>query len=283
MHLRRSRNPKADPPKRIKGVEEAIAALGDPKRAQVAVRYFKAGPGEYAAGDVFLGVRVPNLRTLMREYANLSLQEIDVLLKSKIHEFRLAALLVLVRQFEKGTQAEQRRLYRFYVQRLRWVNHWDLVDTSAPTLMAGALSDRPERWKVLSTLARSPNVWRRRVAMVGTLGWIRRGQSAEAFQMAELLLDDSHDLMHKAMGWMLREVGKKCGKAPLQSFLTRHGSRMPRTALRYAIERWPSAERKAILTQFPPGQASSFPRCPRGLKPLRNGNEAMAAGKPKGT
>ena len=187
---------------------------------------------------------VPRLRDLARQCGALGLRETERLLASRIHEERLLALLLLVRRFDRGGPAERRRVYRFYLSHTRRVNNWDLVDLSAPNIVGAHLADQPRA--ALRRLARSPSLWERRIAMVATLGLIRRNEFREALAIAETLLGDGEDLIHKAAGWMLREVGKR-NAAALETFLRRHARRMPRTMLRYAIERFPARTRQRYL------------------------------------
>ncbi len=225
-------------------VQARLRALADPVRAAGCARFFKTGPGEYGEGDQFLGLTVPAQRAVAREFRDLPLPELETLLDSAIHEHRLVALEVLVMQYERGDASRQAAVFRFYLAHTRGINNWDLVDTSARYIVGAHLFDRP-RARVFR-LARSKSLWERRIAMVATHEWIRRGDLTDAFAIAELLLDDRHDLMHKAVGWMLREAGIK-DRARLLRFLREHYARVPRTALRYAIEHLPTAQRKRVL------------------------------------
>jgi 3-methyladenine DNA glycosylase AlkD len=223
-----------------------LRALADPARAKGVAAFFKTRPGEYGEGDVFLGVRVPELRKVARARAALTLRDLAALLRSRFHEERLLALMVLVTQYEKGDGAERQARFAFYLEHLACVNNWDLVDASAaPIVGAHVLASRDRR--LLPRLAGSKVLWERRVAMVATYAFIRAGESATTFEIAKLLLRDEHDLMHKAVGWMLREVGKRVSAPALRGFLEAHAANMPRTALRYAIERFPEAERRRWL------------------------------------
>jgi 3-methyladenine DNA glycosylase AlkD len=222
----------------------ALKALGTPAKAKAAAGFFKTGAGQYGAGDVFLGVTVPERRKLARRYQALPLAELGKLLGSKLHECRLTALLILVRQFESGDAAAQARIARFYLANLKAVNNWDLVDSSAPYILGRHLLRRERA--ILYTLARSRDLWERRIAIVATLGLIRAGAFEDTLAIAAQLLGDPHDLIHKAAGWMLREMGKR-SPADLRRFLDRHAAAMPRTMLRYAIEKFPEPERKAYL------------------------------------
>lgn len=217
----------------------ALAEVANPERAIGAARFFKTGPGQYGEGDVFIGVTVPATRAVVKRFAALPLDEVNVLLASIVHEHRLAALLILVRQFEAAStrdDATRTRLAEFYLDALRRgrVNNWDLVDTSAPTLLGRYLVDRPR--DALFELAGSESLWERRTAMIGTYGLILENDASTTLELAARLLGDREDLMHKAVGWMLREVGKRVDRALLIRFLDENAGRMPRTALSYATE-----------------------------------------------
>ena len=224
-------------------VRRALRAQARPEHVAGALRFFKCGPGEYGEGDLFIGVTVPAQRRIARQYRLLPLAAVESLLISRIHEERLTALFILVLQFN-GSRDDRvrRRIFRLYMKRLRFINNWDLVDSSAHHIVGGWLADRPR--DVLERLARSPNLWSRRVAMIATLFFIQRGDHRDAIHIATLLKDDRHDLIHKAVGWMLREVGKRASADALTSFLERHAATMPRTMLRYAIEHRSPAERQ---------------------------------------
>jgi 3-methyladenine DNA glycosylase AlkD len=225
-------------------MREKLYALADPKRAEVLQRFFKTGPGEYAEGDRFLGVRVPQIRQLVKAYPQSSLAQIQLLLASPIHEARLLALLLMVQRFQQGAVSEQRALYRLYLGATAQINNWDLVDVSAEHIIGGWLSARSRR--PLYKLARSTSLWERRIAIMATFHFIKRGEFAQTLSLAERLRDDPHDLIHKAVGWMLREVGKR-DLAVEEAFLQQHYRVMPRTMLRYAIEKFPERRRHAYL------------------------------------
>lgn len=208
-------------------------------RAQGSARFFKTGKGEYGEGDLFIGVSVPDVRKVAKSFGELSLAEIAKLVKSKIHEDRLLALLILTARYNEDPPA----IFRFYMKHLKFVNNWDLVDLSAPCISGPYLFDHPKERKRLATLAKSKNLWERRVAMISTFYFIRQKRYQEPLQVAEWLLDDTHDLIHKAVGWMLRELGKRGDRAVLDRFLEKNAARLPRTALRYAIERHTPKER----------------------------------------
>jgi 3-methyladenine DNA glycosylase AlkD len=221
-----------------------LHAAGNPGDAVFLQRYFKTGPGEYGEGDRFLGIRVPALRGLVRELQDLPLNDVLEMLRSEYHEERLFALLLMVRRYQRGDAAARRAVFDAYLANTRFINNWDLVDSSAADVVGAHLADGGRG--VLETLARSELIWERRIAIIATLHFIRRNEFATTLKIAEMLLDDRHDLMHKAVGWMLREVGKR-DLAAEEGFLRAHYRRMPRTALRYAIERFPEPRRQAYL------------------------------------
>jgi len=228
----------------IKELRQELHAAAKPGKKEVLQKFFKTGPGEYAEGDVFLGVMVPDTRRIARKFIGISEKDVSILLKSRIHEERLAALLILVERFGKASHEERQKIINLYLMNVRHVNNWDLVDLTAPKLLGEFLLDKDRG--VLDSLAHSRNIWERRIAMVATYAFIRKGEYADTLRLAATLLEDKHDLIHKAMGWMLREVGKKDQKM-LERFLNKYAAQMPRTALRYAIERFPDEKRKMWL------------------------------------
>jgi 3-methyladenine DNA glycosylase AlkD len=225
-------------------IERRMRSIGDVTRAQKFRRFFRTGPGEYGEGDQFLGLTVPQVRALVSQYADLPLPQVRALLRSGWHEARLLALLILVRDFERGDARKQAAVAKLYLANLKWVNNWDLVDCSAHLILGPHLS-RAERG-LLDELSRSSNLWKRRVAMLSTFHYIRKAEFGDALRIARRLLHDDHDLIHKAVGWMLREVGKR-HEAKLRAFLDRHAAHMPRTMLRYAIERLPEGSRSRYM------------------------------------
>jgi 3-methyladenine DNA glycosylase AlkD len=227
----------------VNSVERDLRAHADPLKAEHSAQYFKTGPGEYGEGDVFIGLTVPQTRSVAKNYWQLPYGDVERLLASDVHEYRLCALEILRIRFEKDPE-ERARIYAFYREHLLRINNWDLVDCAARDIVGAYLSDKPRA--PLYTLARSKRMWDRRIAIVATHAFILRDQYADTFALCELLLADEHDLMHKACGWMLREVGNR-NKTALVRFLTQNAHRLPRTTLRYAIERFTEKERKAWL------------------------------------
>ncbi len=228
-----------------KDVGKALRRLGSQEKATLLSRYFKTGPGDYGAGDKFLGVVVPNQRRVAQAFRDLPLTEIRRLLRSSWHEERLTALLILVHQYSEGDEHLQKKLHRFYLAHTKYINNWDLVDLTAYTIVGPHVD--PENPVLLERLIRSANLWERRIAVLATFHFIRQGNPAPALWVAERLLTDPHDLIHKAVGWMLREVGKRCSVQAEQEFLDRHAAVMPRTMLRYAIERFPGPVRARYM------------------------------------
>jgi 3-methyladenine DNA glycosylase AlkD len=225
-----------------------LAGLADPERAANLAWFFKTGKGQYGEGDRFLGIPVPLLRKTALRYRDLALADIARLLASRIHEHRAAALEILVAQYERGSGKTRDRIVRFYLAHTSGINNWDLVDASAPYILGDYLKTRPRY--LLYKLAGSSSLWERRIAIVSTLAFIKNGDLEDTFRIAELLLSDNHDLIHKAVGWALRETGK-VSRAALLKFLAKHYARIPRTALRYAIEHFDPEQRKQILTGQP--------------------------------
>ena len=225
-------------------IKKRLQTLASAETAAILQWFFKTGPGQYGEGDVFIGIKVPPLRKVAGEFHSAPLSTVKSLLKSKIHEERTLALMILVRQFAKADDTLRRRIYDFYLAQIRFINNWDLVDGSAPYIVGPFLFERNR--KQLYTFARSTSVWERRIAILSTLYFIRRDDFTDALQISKLLLRDEHDLIHKAVGWMLREIGKR-NRAVLETFLKKHYRQMPRTMLRYAIERFPEPLRLKYL------------------------------------
>jgi len=228
----------------LEEIRKHLRKHADPQRADVSQSFFKTGPGQYGEGDRFLGVRVPDLRKASRLYRNLAQAETVGLLRSPLHEERLLALLILVLQYQAGSPARKQRIYDTYLKHTQRINNWDLVDASAEHIVGAHLWERSRA--PLFALAVSPSLWERRISILSTFHFIRRNEFTDTLNIVRALLRDPEDLIHKAAGWMLREVGKR-DVAAEESFLREHGLEMPRTMLRYAIERFPERKRKAYL------------------------------------
>lgn len=226
-------------------VQAELKRLGTPAKAKTSAWFFKTGEGHYGHGDTFYGVTVPEQRRIAKQYKDVSLPEIAKLLASPVHECRLTALLILVGQYQRASTKERARIAKFYLSHTKRVNNWDLVDLSASYILGAELFDKKRN--VLYKFARSKNLWERRIAIVSTYAFIRCGDLGDTFRITEILMRDTHDLIHKAAGWMLREAGKR-DERQLEWFLQKHAPLMPRTMLRYAIEKFPEQKRKAYLS-----------------------------------
>ena len=236
-------------------LEDALAAVANPEQARELQRFFKTGKGQYGAGDTFIGVRVPEVRRIAKQFALLSPADLNDLLDSPVHEHRFAALAVMVGQFQQaskaGDEGERERLVEFYLSAMRRgrINNWDLVDSSAEFILGEYLYDKPR--DQLARLAKSGIVWQRRIAMLSTFAFIKHGDASTTFEVAEVLLDDKHDLIQKAVGWMLREVGKRVDRELLVGFLTEHATEMSRVTLSYATEHFENSERVYYRSLLP--------------------------------
>lgn len=230
-------------------VMDALAEHADAQDAVFLQRYFKTGPGQYGEGDQFIGVRVPNTRKVCRRGQTLPVVELEKLLQSPIHEHRLAAVILMTLQYPKADSAQQTILYELYLQNVRGgrINNWDIVDVSAPNVVGAYLLERPR--DILFSLAAEQGLWSRRVAVLATFQFLKHGDPSTSLALAELLLHDKEDLMHKAIGWMLREMGGQGMRTDELAFLDNHAAKMPRTMLRYAIEHFTPAERQYYMTR----------------------------------
>jgi 3-methyladenine DNA glycosylase AlkD len=229
-----------------KNVIADLEKVSNKEKAEFLPRFFKCGKGEYGEGDIFLGVVVPAQRIIAKKYSALSLVEIKKLLGSLFHEARLTALLILVEQFAKADAKQKKIIHNFYLKNTKKINNWDLVDLSAPKIVSAYLLENKAERKILYKLAKSKNLWERRIAIIGTYAFIRAMQFENTFKISEILLKDKHDLIHKAVGWMLREVGNRDLSAE-EKFLQKHYKMMPRAMLRYAIEKFPEQKRLSYL------------------------------------
>lgn len=232
-------------PPAVVEIRAQLQGLSDPRVAEHSQRFFRTAPGEYGEGDTFIGVRVPALRRVAKQHRGMSLRDTELLLRSPIHEERLLALFLLVRCYEQGERTTRKDVFDLYRRNMSFVNSWDLVDSSAHKIMGDFLRSRNRR--LLRRLAQSRFLWERRIAIISTMAYIKDDEFGETLTIAELLLHDDEDLIHKAVGWMLREIGNRDRKVE-EAFLKKHYKDMPRTMLRYAIEKLPETTRQRFLT-----------------------------------
>ena len=226
------------------GLIRELTRLKNPKKAVYVAHYFKTGKGEYGEGDVFIGLTVPQVRAIAKKYRDLPLTDIEKLLHNNIHEYRLTALIILTEKYKRAVNKKE--IVDLYLKNTRYINNWDLVDLSSHELLGTFLLDKPRT--ILYKLAKSKNIWERRIAVISTFAFLRQNDVSDSLALAEILLHDAHDLMHKAVGWMLREAGKRDEKA-LIDFLAKHYKTMPRTMLRYAIEKFSPSRRALYLAK----------------------------------
>lgn len=225
-------------------LRKEFGQLANKNKALVLQRFFKTGKGQYAEGDIFIGLTVPQSRIIAAKYKNLILATVKTLLKSKFHEERLIALLILINKFDKALEKEKEEIFNFYISNTKYINNWDLVDLSADKIVGEYLINKPK--DILFKLAKSKNLWERRIAIVATYNFIKNKKYEDSLKIAEILLLDGHDLIQKAVGWMLREIGKQ-NKDVLIKFLAKYYKKMGRTTLRYSIERFPQDLRLKYL------------------------------------
>lgn len=228
----------------LKAVIQDLEKLGNPEKARNLSWFFKTGRGEYGEGDIFRGIRVPDIRKLVKKYRHLSINYIEELLHSEYHEDRLLSLFLMVYQFQNGTQNKQKRIYDLYLNNLSYVNNWDLVDSSAEHIIGAWFADKNK--DLLFDFAHSNSLWKRRISIMSTFHYIKKNKFDTTLKIAEILRNDPEDLIHKAVGWMLREIGKR-DLLKEELFLQKNYKNMPRTMLRYAIEKFPEEKRQAYL------------------------------------
>lgn len=235
--------------KSVTKIQKDLRAVASSEKARLLQRFFKTGKGDYGEGDKFLGIVVPACRQVAkRYYAMASLKDVEVLLKSQWHEERQIALFLLVLQFDQADEAKQKQIFDLFLKNTRYINNWDLVDCNAPRIVGKYIYQHQKLSPLLEKLAKSKSLWERRIAIISTLYFTVKGNNpAPTLRIAKMLLKDKHDLIHKAVGWMLREVGKRCNEKILCDFLDQHARAMPRTMLRYAIERFDEKKRQAYL------------------------------------
>ena len=228
----------------IQQIKKRLKQLANKEKAEILQRFFKTGPGEYGEGDVFIGVKVPDLRKVAKDFRDIAIKDVIILLESAIHEERLLALLILVSKYVKGNETAKKEIYKLYLNKTKYINNWDLVDVTAQHIVGDYLMDKNKA--PLYSLVRSEDLWERRIAIMATFYFIRNERYEDTLKIAKILLSDKEDLIHKAVGWMLREIGKKNMVAE-EAFLKQHYKKMPRTMLRYAIEKFPEPKRKQYL------------------------------------
>jgi 3-methyladenine DNA glycosylase AlkD len=228
----------------LKSLRAILKKQSDPEKAKIYLRFFKTGKGEYGEGDEFLGIKVPESRKVAKQFKDLELEEIQELIKAPIHEERLIALFILTEQYRKADEQKKKIIYDFYLKNTKRINNWDLVDLSAEKIIGAFLMNKEKI--ILNKLAKSKNLWERRIAIMSTFHFIRNGFYETTLEIADMLINDDHDLIHKAVGWMLREIGKRDLKVE-EGYLKKHYEKMPRTMLRYAIEKFPEKKRQAYL------------------------------------
>ena len=230
----------------LEQLKKELKKLSNPKQAKIFQRFFKTGKGEYGEGDIFLGISVPMQRKTAVKFKQLPIKDLQALLNSAIHEHRMIALFILIKQYEKANQQEKKTIFYFYLKNTRNINNWDLVDISAPKIIGDYLLDKPR--DILYRLCKSKNLWEKRIAILATMAFVKNNEFEDTLKISEALLCDEHDLIHKAVGWMLREVGKKNQKIE-EKFLKKHYARMPRTMLRYSIEKFDEKKRKFYMSK----------------------------------
>jgi len=233
----------------LQKLQKEIRLYTNPEKAKLLMQFFKTGKGEYAEGDVFLGIMVPTLRNIAKKFNKLPTSDVRSLLGSKFHEERLMALFILTYQFQNGDEKKRSEIFSLYLANTKHINNWDLIDLSAPKIVGDFLFQKGKGIAILKKLAQSHDLWERRIAVLATFQYIKYNSFKESLEIAEMLLHDKHDLIHKSVGWMLREIGKR-NQSVEEEFLKKHAKEMPRTMLRYAIERFSEEERKKYLEKF---------------------------------
>lgn len=225
-------------------IKKDLQKFANPEKAKLLQKFFKTGKGEYGEGDILLGVMVPQQRKVAKKYKGLTLNEVQELISSKIHEYRLTALFILVDKYKRSDQKTKKTIFDFYLKNTNNINNWDLIDLSAPNIIGNYLLDKPRG--ILYKLAKSKSLWEKRISILATAAFIRNNEYKDTLEISKILLNDRHDLIHKGIGWMLREVGKR-NQAAEEKFLKKHYKNMPRTMLRYAIEKFDDKKRRFYL------------------------------------
>jgi 3-methyladenine DNA glycosylase AlkD len=229
----------------LKQIQKDLQRLKNKEKAKILQGFFKTGKGQYGEGDIFLGIIVPLQRKTASNYKDLTLQDIQKLLKSKIHEYRLTALFILIHQYNKADEKKKKKIFNLYLENTNNINNWDLIDLSAPNIVGNYLLDKDRN--ILYKLANSNSLWEKRISILSTFEFIKNNEYKDTLKISRILLNDNHDLIHKSVGWMLREVGKRVSQQKEEEFLKKHYKNMPRTMLRYAIERFEETKRQSYL------------------------------------
>ena len=227
-------------------IKQEIKSLANPEKAKIYLRFFKTGKGHYGEGDQFLGLTMPQQRIIATKYINTPLKELQELISSPIHEYRMTALIILAYKYKKADEDTKKEIYDFYIKNYNCINNWDLVDVTAPNIIGEYLLDRKSRRRILYEFATSDHLWKKRIAIISTFTFIKNEDFQDTINISEILLEDKHDLIHKAVGWMLREMGKRNEKVLLK-FLNKHHKVMPRTMLRYSLEKLSEEKRKYYM------------------------------------
>jgi len=234
------------PPNDVKKLQEEVKSLGSPQKAKASEWFFKTGKGEYAEGDKFFGLTTPESKMIAKKYSHLlNLEDLAKLLKSGIHEERIISIILLKEMYKKGDEKIKEEIFKIYIENTKHINNWDIVDISAEHIVGDYLENKKK--DLLYDFSKSEVLWERRISIMSTFGYIKKGKPELTLELAEILLEDKQDLIHKAVGWMLREIGKRCSQDILEEFLKKHYARIPRTALRYAIEKFPESLRQKYL------------------------------------
>jgi 3-methyladenine DNA glycosylase AlkD len=231
---------------KLKSLKNDLDKCKNTKKAKLLSRFFKTGKGEYGEGDIFIGINVPVLRTIAKKYQDLNLNEIQILIKNPIHEYRLTAIFILIFKYSTGDQNLKQQIYKIYLKNKKYINNWDLIDLSSNKILGIYILNNPNEKQIIYSLAKSNNLWDRRISVMTTFEFIKNLKFEDSLKISKILLEDREDLIQKAVGWMLREIGKKDFKTE-EKFLNYYYKRMPRTMLRYAIEKFPKAKKDYFM------------------------------------
>ena len=226
-------------------IQKDLQGVANKEKAKLLQGFFKTGKGQYGEGDIFLGIVVPEQRKTAKKHSDLTLPDIQKLLNSKIHEYRLTALFILIDKYKKAEEKTKKEIFNLYLKNTSNINNWDLIDLSAPNIVGNYLLDKPR--DIIYNLANSKSLWEKRISILATFEFIKNKEYKDTLNISKILLNDTHDLIHKSVGWMLREVGKRVSQQKEEEFLKKHYKKMPRTMLRYAIERFEETKRQSYL------------------------------------